>query len=178
MSNLELHAKKEMEIAGLFGKDSDYGGLLGEAVMKMVKVFADEGHTGLSANMAINIFQKVARFEPLTPLTGADNEWMEVGPGIFQNTRCSHVFKEGGEAYDSNGKIFREPEEVMQDKEISAIAKDRADWLVDAVATATQERMFLRGDIAENTYVTEALLLNAEKAIEAAIRRALTIGDR
>lgn len=66
----------------------------------------------------------------------------------------------------------------MQDKEISAIAKDRADWLVDAVATATQERMFLRGDIAENTYVTEALLLNAEKAIEAAIRRALTIGDR
>lgn len=110
MSNLELHAKKEMEIAGLFGKDSDYGGLLGEAVMKMVKVFADEGHTGLSANMAINIFQKVARFEPLTPLTGADNEWMEVGPGIFQNTRCSHVFKEGGEAYDSNGKIFREPD--------------------------------------------------------------------
>ena len=66
----------------------------------------------------------------------------------------------------------------MQDKEISAIAKDRADWLVDAVATATQERMFLRGDIAENTYVTEALLLNAEKAIEAALRRALTIGDR
>lgn len=64
----------------------------------------------------------------------------------------------------------------MQDKEISAIAKDRADWLVDAVATATQERMFMRGDIAENTYVTEALLLNAEKAIEAAIRRALTIG--
>ena len=32
MSNLELHAKKEMEIAGLFKKDSDYGGMLGDAV--------------------------------------------------------------------------------------------------------------------------------------------------
>lgn len=109
MSNLELHAKKEMEIAGLFDKDSDYGGLLGEAVMKMVKVFADEGHSGFSANMAITIFEKVARFEPLTPLTGADDEWNEVGHGIFQNNRCSHVFKENGAAYDIVGKIFREP---------------------------------------------------------------------
>lgn len=109
MSNLELHAKKEMEIAGLFDKDSDYGGMLGDAVMKMIKVFADEGHSGFSAGMAINIFEKVARFEPLTPLTGADDEWMEVGTGTFQNVRCSHVFKENGQAYDIDGKIFREP---------------------------------------------------------------------
>lgn len=109
MSNLELHAKKEMEIAGLFAKDSDYGGMLGDAVMKMIKVFADEGHSGFSAGMAISIFEKVARFEPLTPLTGGDDEWMEVGHGVFQNMRCSHVFKENGQAYDIDGKIFREP---------------------------------------------------------------------
>ena len=110
MSNLELHAKKEMEIAGLFSKDSDYGGMLGDAVMKMIRVFADEGHTGFSAGMAISIFEKVARFEPLTPLTGADDEWMEVGEGVFQNIRCSHVFKKDGDAYDIEGKIFREPD--------------------------------------------------------------------
>jgi hypothetical protein len=110
MSNLELHAKKEMEIAGLFDKDSDYGGMLGDAVMKMIKVFADEGHSGFSAGMAINIFEKVARFEPLTPLTGADDEWMEVGEGVLQNVRCSHVFKKDSQAYDIEGRIFREPD--------------------------------------------------------------------
>ena len=109
MSNLELHAKKEMEIAGLFDKDSDYGGMLGDAVMKMIKVFADEGHSGYSASMAISIFEKVARFELLTPLTGADNEWIEVSEGEFQNVRCSHVFKNKEGVYDINGKIFREP---------------------------------------------------------------------
>lgn len=108
-SNLELHAEKELKLAGLFDKDSDYGGMLGDAVMKMVKVFSDEGHSGFSVNMAINIFEKVARFEPLMPLTGADDEWMEVGDGVFQNVRCSHVFKESEQAYDIEGKIFREP---------------------------------------------------------------------
>jgi hypothetical protein len=109
MSNLELHARKELEIAGMFSKDSDYGGMLGDAVMKMIKVFAEEGHSGFSAGAAISIFERVARFEPLTPLTGADDEWHEVGSGTFQNVRCSHVFKENGQAYDIEGRIFREP---------------------------------------------------------------------
>lgn len=110
MSNLEAFAESEMKRAGLYDKDSDYGGMLAEAVMKMVKVFADEGHSGMSAPMAISIFQKVARFEPLTPLTGADDEWMEVGDDTFQNVRCSHVFKKNGKAYDIEGKVFREPD--------------------------------------------------------------------
>lgn len=110
MSNLVAHAKKEMEIAGLFDKDSDYGGMIGEAVLKMVQMFSEEGHSGYSAPMAISIFEKVARFEPLTPLTGADEEWVEVSDGIFQNCRCSHVFRENGEAYDIDGRIFREPD--------------------------------------------------------------------
>ena len=110
MSNLELHAKAELERAGFFDKDSDYGGMMGDAVMKMVKLFADEGHSGFSASMAINLFERVARFEPLSPLTGDDSEWMEIGSDLFQNVRCSHVFKEKGRAYDIQGKVFREKE--------------------------------------------------------------------
>lgn len=45
-----------------------------------------------------------------------------------------------------------------------------ADWLVDAVATATQNRTFLRGDPAEDPYLTEALLLNGKKAIELTLK--------
>lgn len=56
--------------------------------------------------------------------------------------------------------------------DIRKIATDRADWLVDAVATATQNRALLRGDPAEDKWLTEAIYLNAIKAIEVAIERA------
>lgn len=112
MSNIEDFAKNELQIAGLFDKDSDYGGMLGESVMKLIKVFDDEGHSGFSAGMAISIFEKVARFQPLTPLTGADDEWFECSEGRFQNKRAPSVFRENGEAYDIDGRIFREPSGV------------------------------------------------------------------
>lgn len=40
-----------------------------------------------------------------------------------------------------------------------------AEWLVDAVAGATQDRRFLRGDKAEDKIVTEALYANALKGM-------------
>ena len=46
-----------------------------------------------------------------------------------------------------------------------------ADWLIDAVATATQNRMLLRGDPAEDKVLTEALWLNGKKAIELAFTK-------
>jgi len=46
-----------------------------------------------------------------------------------------------------------------------------ADWLVDAVATATQNRALLRGDPAEDKILTEAVLLNGKKAIELALKK-------
>ena len=58
----------------------------------------------------------------------------------------------------------------MKDR-INEIARERADWLVDAVATATQDRRLLRADPEEDKVLTEALFLNAEKAIREAIRR-------
>lgn len=105
-------ARNELKIAGLFDEDSDYGGMLGDAVMKMVAVFSDENHSGASAAMALNIFSRVARFQPLTPLTGEDDEWFKPMDEIdcWQNKRCPHVFKENGVAYDINAVVFREPD--------------------------------------------------------------------
>jgi len=112
MSNLEQHAQRELTSAGLFDKDSDYEGMLGEATMRLIRVFAAEGHSGFSASMAVSIFDKLARFQPLCPLTGEDSEWNEVASGAsgqcWQNNRCSHVFKDADGAYDIQGKIFRE----------------------------------------------------------------------
>jgi len=62
---------------------------------------------------------------------------------------------------------------TASDSLIETIAKDRADWLVDAVACAAQDRRFLRGDPAEDKVLVEVLLLNAEKAIRTAVTRYL-----
>lgn len=45
-----------------------------------------------------------------------------------------------------------------------------ADWLADAVATATQDRRFLRGNPEEDKIVTEAIYLSGKKAMENLLR--------
>lgn len=135
--SLTEFAKSELEIAGFFDKEAMYGGMLGDAVLKMIEQFADEGHSGMSANIAISLFERLARFEPLTPLTGDDDEWNDISGNDFaafaitepddetrdiidainaprrerlwQNKRCSHVFKDENGAYDAQGRVFREP---------------------------------------------------------------------
>lgn len=109
MSNLTDHARIELEAAGLFDKGSDYNGMLGQAVIELVETFSRQGHSGASAAITLSVFAKVAAFEPLGPLTGQDDEWIHISEGLYQNRRCSHVFKENGEAYDIDGKVFREP---------------------------------------------------------------------
>jgi hypothetical protein len=56
--------------------------------------------------------------------------------------------------------------------EATAIAKERADWLLDAIACATQDRRFLRGEPEYDAVAGDAILMNGEKAILTAIRRA------
>lgn len=98
----------------LDGTDDPYSEAGAKAILELLDVFSNQGHSGFSANYVINAFNKLARFEPLAALTGADDEWTEVSDGVFQNNRCSHVFKQAdrfdGKAYDLNGRIFREPD--------------------------------------------------------------------
>lgn len=111
-SNLVRYARNELELAGFFAEDSLYEGMLGEAVLKMVQLFAEEGHSGASAALAVQAFQQVAMFKPLSPLTGEDDEWADIGDDTFQNVRCSSVFKTPDRAYDIDGKVFRQPDGV------------------------------------------------------------------
>lgn len=116
MSNLHSHALMEFKAAKWLDDEGKYSDEMQEAickhVLKLLDVFADEGHSGSSAPYAVNVFQKLAMFEPLVPLTGEDWEWTEVGKGVFQNKRCSRVFKQAdrfdGQAYDIDGIVFYE----------------------------------------------------------------------
>ena len=107
-------AKDELTRAGLFDADSDYNGEVGKAVMRLMEQFAEDGHSGASAAYTIGLFERLAKFEPLTPLTGEDDEWTEVGEQnggpLFQSKRCPHVFKDNTGAYDIQGRVFREPD--------------------------------------------------------------------
>ena len=71
----------------------------------------------------------------------------------------------------TNSKVQHESVSHGAEMNAEQIAKERADWLLDAVATATQNRMFLRGDDAYDEVAGEAILLCGEKAILTAIRR-------
>ncbi len=107
MSNLVDYAKRELKLAGLFDKDSDYGGTLGDAVLELVEAHSKQGHSGCSSSMAISIFSKVANFQPLTPLTFNDDEWDNpVHDGIFQNKRNSAVFKNSKEGKPHYSNAF------------------------------------------------------------------------
>lgn len=64
--NTREYAKKNLELAGLFDKDSDYGGMLGEAVIKLINTHFDEGHSGMSHEYTLYLFNKVVRGHALT----------------------------------------------------------------------------------------------------------------
>jgi len=108
MTMTETHIK-ELERAGLFDKDSDYDGMIGEAVKELLEVFGKQGHSGFSANYTASIFYRLIKGEPLTPLTDNPDEWMEVTDNVFQSKRVSNVFIDktiSEKPYILDGKAF------------------------------------------------------------------------
>lgn len=105
------HAKNELDAIGMT-EDSpeEMNVAMRNHILHMVEEFGKEGHSGMSASYAISILTQLLAFKPLCPLTGDDSEWVDVsqqsGHPLLQNKRCSHVFKEGDEAYDIEGKVF------------------------------------------------------------------------
>lgn len=104
MSNLVQHAETELKLAGLFDKDSDYEGMLGDSVMKLIKTFSDDGHSGFSAMSALLIFDKLAKFENLTPIGNSPDEWVDMSNYTEENLwqckrNCALFSHDGGKTY-------------------------------------------------------------------------------
>lgn len=112
MSNLLEHAEREFKIAGWLDENELLQNTMMENIRELLRVFSNQRHSGFSANYALNLFNQLARFQPVTPLTGDDDEWVETSfdQGLLQNKRASHVFKQNGEAFDVEGKIFQDPD--------------------------------------------------------------------
>lgn len=119
MNNYEKHAWREFRAAGWVDENNKFNDEMQEMicqhVLKLLNVFNGEGHSGTSAPYTISVFEKLASFKPIAPLTGEDWEWNDVseyggrndGP-LYQNKRCGNVFKDANGAYDSNGIVWYE----------------------------------------------------------------------
>ena len=110
----EEHAKRELEILGYDMNDKEEGPnkWMVESVMELLSVFKKQGQSGATAPECIDLFKKLASFEPLSPLTGKESEWSKPidGKGTRQNKRCTHVFiNKDEQSYDIRGKVFIEP---------------------------------------------------------------------
>lgn len=105
------HARNEI---GHKFKESGPDRWMAAHMIRMMALFASEGHSGFSAQIARQWFWRLSGFEPLGPLQGSDDEWVahdEDGEvRIYQNRRCSRVFKQpNGIAYDIEGRVYEEP---------------------------------------------------------------------
>lgn len=107
--NLLAHAEREL----LPPNGDEMQALMNQQLREMLLVFSTHGHSGFSASYARGALDKLLAYKPLRPLTGEPDEWHEVGNGVWQNRRCGRVFKDeskfGGQAYDIDGRVFREP---------------------------------------------------------------------
>jgi hypothetical protein len=98
MNNITKHAKNELDI--LFSENPDH--LLinfKDEIINLCEKFGNSGQSGGSApytaSSLSSIIKKLCLFETISPIIGSDNEWMNVYDNVYQNKRCSGLFKDG-----------------------------------------------------------------------------------
>lgn len=93
-------AKHEVELAS--AENEGYGKACMNSAIKAFLSLCDDDHSGMSIGFAADILNRLIKCKPLTPLTGADDEWYRgrlglddenCDPKTYQNKRCSSVFK-------------------------------------------------------------------------------------
>jgi hypothetical protein len=96
MSNILFHLERELRAAGLLSGTDPAEDKLVSDLRALVKTYAEQNHSGGTGTMTLQLFDRIANFKPLTPLTGDAREWAEVEnmPGFFQNIRCTTVIKD------------------------------------------------------------------------------------
>jgi len=90
-SHLVTHAKRELELAGLFAKDSDYSGAIGEAVMDIIRLVSLQGHSGSSAGLLLQIVTRLMQFATLTPNDHSLNRDVSEYAGQPTGTRLQDI---------------------------------------------------------------------------------------
>jgi hypothetical protein len=88
-------------------KSANFGEEDTVVMLGILSTFFGQWDSGGAVWAVAPVLMKLIAGKPLTPLTGDDDEWVDVGephgnkPGeMLQNKRCSTVFRQGGRCYD------------------------------------------------------------------------------
>lgn len=116
---MESFAKRELDALMKAVDPKDEQGVemqkhMHDNVLEVLEVIGKQGHSGFSIQYFKHLLNRLIDFKPVAPLTGDDDEWVEVqgaeqGVPMEQNKRCPSVFRENksnDEAYDIDGKLF------------------------------------------------------------------------
>ena len=122
MTNTHNFAKRELDILVAQHKDPDNRPIIEPfipEILALCEKFGNNGDSGSSAPYTAGAIacalEKLLLQKPICPILGIEEEWMEIGDHeegkpIFQNTRCSALFKIGidGRPYYLDAVIFVE----------------------------------------------------------------------
>lgn len=110
MNHLEF-AKRELELL----KSSESGEAqewVTNNVLELLEVLGKQGHSGLSHEYVLYMFNRLAEGKPVSPLTGEEDEWKDVSETakdqMEQNIRCSSVLrfnKDNSTAFDVSARV-------------------------------------------------------------------------
>jgi hypothetical protein len=67
-------AKKTVKDKGFFDKDSDYEGMIGEALYELIDVFAKQEHSGMSAQWVSSLFRRLVKYNGFLSQKDLDEE--------------------------------------------------------------------------------------------------------
>ncbi len=121
-SELINHAKKELSIAGYnidvdidsINSDTDYANMIAKGALELINVFSNQNHSGMSAGLVLQLFNKLVNFENLSDITSNPDEWTDVSDisrePLWQSKRNPSLFsKDGGKTwYNVNDKVVKE----------------------------------------------------------------------
>lgn len=120
--------------------NEDYGIMCYQAAGELLKIFEAQGHSGYSAQLVKQIFNRLVDGKPLTPVTDEEDQWTEYAQylsaddGIrrYQHKRMSSLFKRVNA--DSKISINDIDRVKVYDKEIDAYFSTRfIDGLVNEI---------------------------------------------
>ena len=106
-SNMELWAEEEIRIAckrergNTSENEWDYGVACYESGLKAFRSLAEDGHSGMSIGITLDILNKLVKGQALTPIDDVDDVWEERGTYLsganyttYQCRRMSSLFKD------------------------------------------------------------------------------------
>ena len=158
MSNLTEYAKNELLLM-----DSGYDGTINSAVLELIELFSKRHHSGGSAGTIINLFGRLARFNPITNIADAPEQWTKIDccgdtetePVRYQHRRCPVVFKQAGvvtylDGYrfsDDGGTYWWITNESRIELQLPCRVPDTKDVHVEDVNNISDEEMKIAGFI-------------------------------